>query len=138
MRNFQGIIVTWTQTQWSFQTLMRLKCFLKSWCIVIEVSFMENNLLRTEQCSLTDPQVLLIVSVFVNNFRKNDNRFNSFVLKTKQQEAIQQLLTNLLELLDSLWFQISAILLMREEANDWISHVIYEKSLFVMPLFCET
>ena len=99
---------------------------------------MENNLLRTEQCSLTDPQVLLIVSVFVNNFRKNDNRFNSFVLKTKQQEAIQQLLTNLLELLDSLWFQISAILLMCEEANDWISHVIYEQSLFVMPLFCET
>ena len=138
MRNFQGIIFTWTQTQWSFQTLMRLKCFLKSWCIVVEVSFMENNLLRTEQCSLTDPQVLLIVSVFVNNFRKNDNRFNSFVLKTKQQEAIQQLLTNLLELLDSLWFQISAILLMCEEANDWISHVIYEKSLFVMPLFCET
>ena len=31
---------------------------------------MENNLLRTEQCSLTDPQVLLIVSVFVNNFRR--------------------------------------------------------------------
>ena len=99
---------------------------------------MENNLLRTEQCSLTDPQVLLIVSVFVKKKRKNDNRFNSFVLKTKQQEAIQQLLTNLLELLDSLWFQISAILLMCEEANDWISHVIYEKSLFVMPLFCET
>ena len=49
---------------------MRLKCFLKSWCIVIEVSFTENNLLRTEQCSLTDPQVLLIVSVFVNNFRR--------------------------------------------------------------------
>ena len=31
---------------------------------------MENNLLRTEQCSLTDPQVLFIVSVFVNNFRR--------------------------------------------------------------------
>ena len=56
----------------------------------------------------------LIVSVN----QKNDNKFSSFVLKKKQQEAIQQLLTNLLELLESLRFQINEILLMHEEVND--------------------
>ena len=56
----------------------------------------------------------LIVSVN----QKNDNKFSSFVLKKKQQEAIQQLLTNLLELLESLQFQINEILLMHEEVND--------------------
>ena len=63
---------------------------------------------------INKPSSFLIVSVN----QKNDNKFNSFVLKKKQQEAIQQLLTNLLELLESLRFQINAILLMHEEVND--------------------